>query len=144
MADPSRAVRPITCVIADDHPPLREILSAILPQHGIDVVAVASDGEEAVTAIAAHRPRVAILDLMMPHLDGIEVARRAAHIAPETGVVLYTGYADGSFLLEALRAGALGFVSKGAPTDELIRAIELVADGGAYVDPRVAARVDRV
>jgi DNA-binding NarL/FixJ family response regulator len=128
-------------VFADDHPPLREALAAILPQHGIDVVAVASDGEEAVTVITAHQPSVAILDVMMPRLDGIEVARRVARVAPETGVVLYTGYGDRSFLLDGLRAGALGFVSKGAPTDELIRAIELVADGEPYVDPQVAAAV---
>jgi DNA-binding NarL/FixJ family response regulator len=130
-------------VVADDHPPLREALAAILPQHGIDVVGVASDGEEAVSVITAHQPSVAILDVMMPRLDGIEVARRVARVAPETRVVLYTGYGDRSYLLDGLRAGTLGFVSKEAPTDELIRAIELVAGGQAYVDPRVAGTVVR-
>jgi two-component system, NarL family, response regulator DesR len=130
-------------VVADDHPLLRQAVSAILAEHGIDVVALASDGEEALAAIAAQRPRVAILDVMMPRLSGIDVARRIARVAPETGVIFYTGSAEHSLLVDALAAGALGFVSKAAPTQDLVRAVESVAAGEGYVDPRLAPTVVR-
>ena len=130
-------------MIADDHPLLRQAVSAILAEHGIDVVALASDGEEALAAIAAQRPRVAILDVMMPRLSGIDVARRVARVAPETRVILYTGSAEHSLLVDALGAGALGFVSKAAPTQDLVRAVESVAAGEGYVDPRLAPTVVR-
>jgi DNA-binding NarL/FixJ family response regulator len=126
-------------VVADDHPPLRQAVSAILAAHGIEVVALASDGSEARAAIAAYRPRVAILDLVMPRLTGVEVASWVARAFPETGVILYTGHVESSLLVDALDAGALGFVLKGTPTVELVTAVELVAGGGGYVDPELAA-----
>ena len=141
MTGQARPLRPITCIVADDHPPLRQVLSIVFAEHGIDVVALASDGEEALAAIAEHRPQVAILDVSMPHLGGIEVARHTTRVFPETRVILYTGYAEHSLLADALGAGALGFVSKGAPTEDIVHAVEFVADGEGYVDPRLAATV---
>ena len=141
MAGQAQRSRPITCVVADDHPPLVDAVSASLAERGIEVVAIAWDGEEALAAIVAHRPRVAILDAVMPRLGGIEVARRTAREVPETGVILYTGYAEHSLLVDALGAGALGFVSKRAPTEDLVHAVEFVAAGEGYVDPRLAATV---
>ena len=143
VTSPARARRPITCIVADDHPPLRQVLSTLLAEHGIDVVAMASDGEQAVAAIAEHRPQVAILDVSMPQLGGIEVARHTTRVFPETRVILYTGYAEHSLLVDALGAGALGFVSKAAPTQDLVRAVESVAAGEGYVDPRLASTVVR-
>jgi DNA-binding NarL/FixJ family response regulator len=141
VAGPSRAFRPVTCVVADDHPPLLQVVSAVLEEHGVDVLVRASDGEEALAAIAALRPSVAILDVVMQPLGGIEVARRIARAIPATRAILYTGYAEHSVMVDAFDAGAYGFVSKGAPTAELVRAVEIVANGERYLDPRLTATV---
>jgi DNA-binding NarL/FixJ family response regulator len=125
----------VTCLIADDHPAVVEAVAEVLTNHGYSVVGRARDGNEALQKIETRRPRVALVDIRMPRLGGIELARRAATASPETAVVLYTGYGDRALLLEALDAGARGFVLKEAPLPDLVRAIEIVAAGGAYVDP---------
>jgi DNA-binding NarL/FixJ family response regulator len=128
----------ITCLVADDHPAVVEAVSDVLGEHGIVVTAKARDGEEALEKIEAERPAVALLDVRMPRLDGIEVARRAARSTPETAVILYTAFGDRALLTEALDAGARGFVLKEAPLAEVVRAVELVAAGKTYVDPVLA------
>jgi DNA-binding NarL/FixJ family response regulator len=125
-------------VVADDHPAVLDAVAAFLLQGGIDVVGRARDGEEALAAIEARRPRVALVDVRMPKFNGIEVARRAKRAAPETAVVLYTGYGDRALLTEALDAGVDGFVLKEAPLDDLLRALQTVAAGSTYVDPVLA------
>ena len=90
------------------------------------------------TALEAHRPDVALLDVTMEPMSGIEVARRAARLAPGTKVILYTGYRDASLLERALDAGARGFVLKEAPLSELMRAMKVVAGGGTFVDAELA------
>jgi DNA-binding NarL/FixJ family response regulator len=129
---------PITCVVADDHPAVLEAVSEFLAQGGIEVVARARDGEEALEKIEQRKPDVALVDVRMPKLGGIELARRAARSTPDTGIVLYTGYGDRAQLTEALDAGVRGFVLKEAPMDDLIRALQSVATGGTYVDPVLA------
>lgn len=129
---------PITCLVADDHPAVVEAVSDVLGEHGIVVTAKARDGEEALEKIEAERPAVALIDVRMPRLDGIEVARRAGRSAPETAVILYTAFGDRALLTEALDAGARGFVLKEAPLAEVVRAVELVAAGKTYVDPVLA------
>jgi DNA-binding NarL/FixJ family response regulator len=130
---------PVTCLVADDHPAVLEAVAEFLAAAGIDVVARARDGEEALARIAERRPAVALVDLRMPVLDGLEVARRAKRSTPETAVLLYTGYGDRAVLTEALDAGVGGFVLKEAPLDDLLRAVRRVAAGKAYVDPVLAA-----
>jgi DNA-binding NarL/FixJ family response regulator len=130
---------PVTCLVADDHPAVLEAVAEFLAAAGIDVVARARDGEEALARIAERRPAVALVDLRMPVLDGLEVARRAKRSTPETAVLLYTGYGDRAVLTEALDAGVGGFVLKEAPLDDLLRAVRTVAAGKAYVDPVLAA-----
>jgi DNA-binding NarL/FixJ family response regulator len=125
----------VTCLVADDHPALVEAVVAVLDEHDMEVVDRAKDGQEALSKLEARRPRVALVDLRMPGLSGIEVARKAARSVPETAVVLYTGYGDRSLLIEALDAGARGFVLKEAPLADLVRAVKTVAAGGTYVDP---------
>ncbi len=133
------AARPaITCVVADDHPAVLEAISALLVQSGIDVVARSRDGNEALEEIDALRPQVALVDIRMPKLGGIELARRAKRTVPETAVLLYTAYGDRALLTEALDAGVAGFVLKEAPLEDLLRALETVAAGGRYVDPVLA------
>jgi DNA-binding NarL/FixJ family response regulator len=128
----------ITCVVADDHPAMVEAVSDVLAESGLEVVGRARNGEEALAKIEQRRPQVALVDVRMPRIGGIEVARRAAGIAPETAVILYTAYGDRALLTEALDAGARGFVLKEAPIGDLARAVSLVAEGGTYVDPVLA------
>ncbi|HVR14287.1 MAG TPA: response regulator transcription factor [Gaiellaceae bacterium] len=126
---------PITCVIADDHPAVLDSVSRVLADRGIGVVAQARDGEDAVRAIEEHKPLVAVVDLRMPGLSGIGVARR---IGQHTALILYTGYGDRALLIEALDAGVRGFVLKEAPLADIARAVETVAKGDVYVDPVLA------
>jgi DNA-binding NarL/FixJ family response regulator len=130
--------RQVTCVVADDHPAVLEAVSEFLAQGGIEVVARARDGEEALEKIEQRKPDVALVDVRMPKLDGIELARQAHRVSPDTGIVLYTGYGDRAQLTEALDAGVRGFVLKEAPMDDLLRALHSVAAGGTYVDPVLA------
>jgi DNA-binding NarL/FixJ family response regulator len=88
--------------------------------------------------IEKHRPKVAVVDLVMPHEDGIAVTKQVGLSSPETGVILYTGYGEQEKLVEALDAGARGFVLKEAPLEDLVRAIETVSHAGVYVDPTLA------
>ncbi len=131
--------RKLTCVVADDHTSLRELLVRYLKESGVTVVGQAGDGEEALARIEASQPSVAVIDVRLPRLSGIEVVRRAVRSAPETSAILYTGFADRGLLVDALDAGARGFVSKEAPLDDLIRAIRTVAEGGTFVCPLLAA-----
>jgi DNA-binding NarL/FixJ family response regulator len=128
----------IACVVADDHPAVVEAVADVLTDNGIEVPGRARDGTDAVKLIESHRPDVALLDLRMPGLSGIEVARLVARSAPETAVILYTAFGDRALLTEALDAGARGFVLKEAPLAEVVRAVELVAAGRTYVDPVLA------
>ena len=128
----------ITCVIADDHPAMLTAIAETLEQNGIEVAGRASDGQEALARIEALQPRVALVDVRMPRLSGIEVAKRAATVAPNTSIVFYTAYGDRALLSEALDVGARGFVLKEAPLSDLVRAVERVAEGEAYVDPVLA------
>jgi DNA-binding NarL/FixJ family response regulator len=115
-----------------------EAVCEVLAENGIEVTGRARDGDEALTKIEARKPDVAVVDLRMPRLSGVEIARRAARSSPETGVILYTAYGERALLTEALDAGARGFVLKEAPLDDLVRAVETVAAGGTYVDPVLA------
>jgi DNA-binding NarL/FixJ family response regulator len=126
---------PLTCVVADDHPAVLDSLSRVIEGHGIEVVARVRDGEDAIQAIDEHRPAVAVIDLRMPGLSGMAVARRVADL---TGVILYTGYSDASLVAEALEAGVKGFVLKEAPLADVARAIQTVGRGDIYVDPVLA------
>jgi DNA-binding NarL/FixJ family response regulator len=129
---------PITCVVADDHPAMLAAVAEILVRSGFDVVGRAKDGGEALALIESERPALAIVDVRMPRLSGIEVAIRVATTSPQTAIVFYTAFGDRALLSEALDVGARGFVLKEAPLDDLVRAAERVAAGEAYVDPVLA------
>ncbi len=129
---------PVNCLVADDHPAMRRAVTEILRANGVQVIGEAADGEEALAKIELRKPQVALVDIRMPRLSGVEVARRVSRSTPETAVILYSGYGDKALLIEALDAGARGFVLKEAPLVDLHRAIETVARGGTYVDPVLA------
>jgi DNA-binding NarL/FixJ family response regulator len=128
----------ISCLVADDHPAMIEAVCDVLEDHGIEIVGRARDGEEALAKVETRKPTVALVDLRMPRLSGIEMARRAQRSTPETAVILYTAHGERALLTEALDAGARGFLLKEAPLSDLVRAVEMVAGGMTYVDPGLA------
>src|SRR5258707_4237521 len=128
-----------TVVVADDHPPILDCLTRFLAAAGFDVLDTVLDGERALASVATHGPIVCVADVRMPKLDGLELARKLAKVAPETAVLLYSGVSDRGLVSDALDAGAKGFALKDAPLDDLGRALDTVAAGGLYVDPVLAA-----
>jgi DNA-binding NarL/FixJ family response regulator len=135
--------RGLTCVVADDHPALVEAVCVLLEADGIHVVARTGNGADALEAIERLRPAAAVLDIVMPRLGGIEVARLASASAPGTACVLFTGQAERELMVEALDAGARGFVLKESPLTELVRAVTLAVGGETYVDPVLAPTLVR-
>jgi DNA-binding NarL/FixJ family response regulator len=127
-----------TCVVADDHPPVRESISRFLEANGHRVVGRAAGGAQAVALIESQRPNLAVLDMRMPDLAGAGVIRRVARTTPQTACLVYSGFGDAAALAEVLDAGARGYVLKDAPLDTLVRALDTVAGGGMYIDPALA------
>lgn len=135
---------PITVLLVDDHEMVRRGVRAFLEtQPGIAVVAEAGGGEEAVRLAAEHAPDVALMDLIMPGMDGVEATRRLVARSPRTNVIMLTSYHDDEHIFPAIRAGALSYVLKEVGPDELAAAVRKAAEGEAVLHPRVAARVVR-
>ena len=130
--------RKISCLVADDHPAMIEAVTDVLEESGIEIIGRARDGEEALQKIETRKPTVALVDLRMPRLSGIELARRATRSTPDTAIILYTAHGERALLTEALDAGARGFLLKEAPLSDLVRAVEMAAGGQTYVDPGLA------
>jgi DNA-binding NarL/FixJ family response regulator len=135
---------PITVLLVDDHELVRRGVRAFLEtQPGITVVAEAGGGEEAVRLAAEHAPDVALMDLIMPGMDGVEATRRLTTRSPRTKVVMLTSYHDDEHVFPAIRAGALSYVLKEVGPEQLADAVRKAAAGEAVLHPRVAARVVR-
>jgi DNA-binding NarL/FixJ family response regulator len=133
---------PVRVVLADDQRLVRESLGTLLGLlDGIELVASAADGEEAVTLVDLHKPEVVLMDLRMPRLDGIEATRRLRESQPEVSVIALTTYADDESVLGALRAGARGYLTKDAGSEDIRKAILTVAAGEAALDPAVQHHV---
>jgi DNA-binding NarL/FixJ family response regulator len=125
-------------VIADDQPMMRAGFKAVLEATGdIEVVAEAGDGEEAVRAATEHAPDVVLMDIRMPGMDGIEATRRL----PRQRVLILTTFGLDQYILDALRAGASGFLLKDAPTQEVVRAVRAVAAGDAVLSAAVTRQL---
>ncbi|MBB5933914.1 response regulator [Streptomyces zagrosensis] len=132
----------IRVVIADDEMMVRAGIKAILlAAPGIDVVAEAGDGREAVELVRKHRPDVVLLDIRMPRLDGLEAAAQLRELAPDTAVVMLTTFSEDAYIAAALSLGVSGFLLKSGNPRELHAGIEAVADGAAFLSPRIAQRV---
>jgi len=130
----------IRCVVADDHPAILDAVSRFLEsEHGLELVGRAGDGESALRLIDEQKPEIALLDIRMPGIGGIDIASQLALTSSSTSVVLYTAYPERALLLAALDAGVRGFILKEAPLDELQRAIRIVAGGGSYIDAALAS-----
>ena len=140
MSAPSN--RQLRVVLADDQRLVRESLATMLGLlAGIELVATASDGEEVVELVAVHEPDVVLMDLRMPRLDGIEATRRLRERCPNVPVIALTTYADDESVLGALRAGARGYLTKDASSEDIAAAIAAVAAGAAALDPAVQSHV---
>jgi DNA-binding NarL/FixJ family response regulator len=132
----------IRIVIADDHAVVRTGLAHLIDTFDdVELVGTASDGEEAVALCEQRRPDLALVDLAMPNVDGIEATRRIRAAAPSTQVVVFTSFSDRPRILDALDAGAIGYLLKDAEPDELHRGILAAANGDAPLAPRAAAQV---
>jgi DNA-binding NarL/FixJ family response regulator len=124
----------ITTVLVDDHPIVRQGLRTLLEaEDNCRVIGEAADGLAAIDLIARLRPNVAILDLQMPDLNGLEVARRSREKAPETRVIILSMHADEPFVVEALRHGVSGYVLKGSATADLIDAVHAAVAGKRFL-----------
>jgi DNA-binding NarL/FixJ family response regulator len=135
-------VNPVRVVVADDQSAVREGLVALLDLlPDIEVVADAADGPGALAAVAAHRPDVVLLDLRMPGMDGVATTARLAAEYPDTAVVILSSYDDDASVLDALAAGARGYLTKKAGRTEIGRAIAAAAAGLAPLDPTVQSRI---
>jgi DNA-binding NarL/FixJ family response regulator len=132
----------IRVLLADDEAMIRAGVAAILATDpGIEIVAEAGDGAEAVELARAHRPDVALLDIRMPKLDGLAAAAELRKAMPEVAVVMLTTFDEAAYVAQALSQGASGFMLKAADPRELIIGVKAVADGAAYLSPRIAQRV---
>ena len=133
---------PITVFIADDHRLFRDGLRSLLASAGGIVVAgEAVNGEEAATLVERLQPDVVLMDIQMPGLNGIEATRRITAASPHVGVIIVTMFEDDDSVFAAMRAGARGYILKGAGQEEVARTIRAVAQGEALFGPAIAARL---
>lgn len=136
------SVAPIRVLIADDNAEFREGLHALLAASPeVEVAARAATGDEAIEFVARTQPDVVLMDLQMPGLNGIEATRRIVGASPHIGVLMLTMFEDDDSVIAAMRAGARGYVLKGAPKAELLLAILAVAGGQAIFSPALARRL---
>lgn len=132
----------IRIIVADDHPVVREGLVAILAtQPDFEVTGEASDGVELLRLAGQYRPDIALTDLEMPNMDGVEVIRRMGDTVPETRIIVFTAFDTDGRILGALQAGAKGYLLKGAPREAVFKAIRIVSQGGSLLEPSVASRL---
>ncbi len=132
---------PLHIVIADDHTIVRQGLRALLEREQFEIVGEAADGQEAVRLVGKLRPAVAVLDVAMPGLNGIDAAREISRLSPQTKTILLTMLTEDQYVLESLRAGVRGYVLKSNSSEELVRAIRDVCDGKVYLTPAASTAV---
>lgn len=132
---------PIQVLLADDHLIVRQGLKALLEREGFVVVAEASDGHEAVRLAQSLHPDVAVLDLSMPLMNGLEASQEILHSAHGTRAILLTMYTEDHYVIRALRAGIRGYVVKTQATTDLVQAIQEVAKGAIYLSPSISRAV---
>jgi len=135
-------MKPIRVLLADDHTLVRAGIRSLLENmEGIEVIAEASDGRDALRLVRAHRPDVVLMDIAMPGLNGLEAAARIAKKFPNVRVIILSMHVNEEYVLQALRAGAAGYMVKGADAAELEIAIRAVARGETYLSPMVSKHV---
>jgi DNA-binding NarL/FixJ family response regulator len=131
----------IRILLADDHLLVRQGLRVLLEQAGMAVVGEAADGLETLRLAHTHHLEVAVLDIAMPHLNGLETARRLRETVPQTKIILLTMHSEAPYVLEALHAGVVGYVVKTQAATDLVQAIHTVVQGAIYLSPQVTNAV---
>ncbi len=127
------------CLVVDDHTVVTQGLDLLLGDiDDLDLVGTVHTGEEALEAVERLKPQVVLMDVRLPGIDGVSAVKRIQQSAPSVQVVMFSAYGDKRLLSDALAAGARGYVMKGSPPEDLIRAIRTVADGKAFVDPSLS------
>jgi two-component system response regulator NreC len=132
---------PIRIVLADDHVLVRQGLKSLLDREGFQVVAEASDGQEAVRHVESLEPDIAVMDISMPTLNGLNAAREISRSSPKTKTILLTQHDEGQYIREALEAGVKGYVLKNQVASDLLLAIREVSRGQVYLSPGVSSAV---
>jgi two-component system, NarL family, response regulator NreC len=129
----------VRILVADDHTIIRSGLRMLLErQPGFQVVGEAADGRQAVELARALRPGVAMLDIAMPNLNGIEAARQIAAELPKTGIVILSVHSDEAYVLKALKAGARGYLLKDSAESDILHAVRMVSAGKAFFSPEIS------
>lgn len=131
----------VSVLLADDHPVFRQGLRALLERERFEVVGEASDGLEAIATVERLQPQIVVMDLAMPALNGIDAVREIVRRCPRVKPILLTMHTEEHYVLEALRAGAKGCVSKSQAAEHLLQAIKDVSAGGVYLSPHVSGAV---
>src|SRR3954453_2469427 len=131
----------VRVMLADDHEMVRQGLRVLLEREGFEVVAEAPDGREAMKLCEIHRPEVAILDLAMPLLNGVDAAREIIKTTPKIKVILLTMHTEDHLVLESLRAGVTGYVLKTRASNELVQAIRAVSKGEMYLTQSISRTI---
>jgi two-component system, NarL family, response regulator NreC len=135
-------MRPLSIVLADDHQVVRSGLRTLLEADlGAQIVGEAADGLEAVQLVEHLQPDILIVDLMMPGLTGLEVARRVRQRSRQIGIIVLSMHAAESYVREALRAGATGYVLKESPAAEVVQAVRAAAEGRRFLSPALSERL---
>jgi DNA-binding NarL/FixJ family response regulator len=141
VIDGTGATSGIRVLVVDDHEVFRSGLRELLAAQGLDVVGEAATGEAAIQAVEELAPDVVVMDLHMPGIGGVEATRRVAETSPVTRVLVLTGSEEEESALEAILAGAHGFLMKDAPLEQLVWGIRAAASGEVLISPRMAARL---
>lgn len=132
---------PIRIVLADDHVIVRQGLKSLLEREGFQVVAEASDGQEALGHVESLQPDIAVMDISMPILNGLNAAREMSRASPKTKTILLTQHDESQYIREALEAGVKGYVLKNQVASDLLLAIRQVSRGQVYLSPGVSSAV---
>jgi two-component system response regulator NreC len=132
---------PIRIVLADDHVLVRQGLKSLLEREGFQVVAEASDGQEALCHVQSLRPDIAVMDISMPTLNGLNAAREVSRASPKTKTILLTQHDESQYIRDALEAGVKGYVLKSQVASDLVLAIRQVSLGQVYLSPGVSSAI---
>jgi DNA-binding NarL/FixJ family response regulator len=131
--------RPTTCLAVDDHPTVRQGLGHLFGDTlDLELVGEVQRGEDVLAAVQRLRPEVVIMDVRLPGIDGISAVKLIAEASPSVQTVMFSAYGDKRLLSDAIAAGASGYVMKGSPPEDLLRAIRTVVDGKPFVDPSLS------
>jgi DNA-binding NarL/FixJ family response regulator len=131
--------RPVRCLAVDDHPTVRQGLALMFGAvDDLELVGTVENGEEALDAIKRLKPQVVVMDVRLPGIDGISAVKRIQAEVPSVQTVVFSAYGDKRLLSDAIQAGARGYVMKGSPPEDLLRAVRTVTTGKPFVDPSLS------